>query len=52
MSWEGKGNNGNGQNANNTMKLLLVPTLKAGMNLRQESNSEKLVLWQTNTYSC
>lgn len=36
MSWEGKGNNGNDKNGNNTMKLLLVPTLEAGMNLRQE----------------
>lgn len=51
MGWEEKDYDSNGKNVNNTIKLLLPPTLEAGTNQRQESNLEKVILWQTNTCS-
>lgn len=51
MSWEGKDNKNNDKNWSNTLKSLLPAALKAGTNLRQDRNTEKVVLWQTNTCS-
>lgn len=51
MSWEEKDNNDNDKNRSNTLKLLFPATLKAETNLRQDTNPEKVVLWQTNTCS-